>query len=52
MKVAFTDQGCAEEVPAQAALEEGIDLQFVKLLEVQKGFVLLPCRWMVERSFD
>jgi transposase len=23
----------------------------VKLPEAKKGFVLLPCRWMVERSF-
>lgn len=28
-----------------------IDLQIVKLPEVKKGFVLMPKRWVVERSF-
>ncbi|WP_164914617.1 transposase, partial [Xanthomonas translucens] len=29
----------------------GIDLHVVKLPEAKKGFVLLPRRWVVERSF-
>ena len=29
----------------------GIRLEFVKLPEAKKGFVLLPRRWVVERSF-
>lgn len=33
------------------ALEEGIELQVFKLPEAKKGFVLLPRRWVVERSF-
>jgi transposase len=38
--------------PAQAALDEGIELQVIKLEEAKKGFVLLPRRWVVvERSF-
>ena len=28
-----------------------IDLQVIKLSEAKKGFVLLPRRWVVERSF-
>lgn len=34
-----------------AAQAEGIDLQVIKLPEAKKGFVLLPRRWVVERSF-
>ena len=51
VKVAFADQGYAGEEAAQAARDEGIDLQVIKLQEAKKGFVLLPRRWVVERSF-
>ena len=30
---------------------QGIELSVVKLPEAKKGFVLLPRRWVVERSF-
>lgn len=33
------------------AKEAGIELIVVKLPEAQKGFVLLPRHWVVERSF-
>lgn len=51
VKVAFADQGYTGKEPAQAALDEGIELQVIKLEEAKKGFVLLPRRWVVERSF-
>ncbi|MFT0174451.1 IS5 family transposase [Paraburkholderia mimosarum] len=51
VKVAFADQGYTGEEPAQAALDEGIELQVIKLSDAKKGFVLLPRRWVVERSF-
>jgi transposase len=51
VKVAFVDQGYTGQEPAQAAQAEGIDLQVIKLPEAKKGFVLLPKRWVVERSF-
>ena len=51
MKVAFVDQGYTGKDPAEAAQEEGIELHVVKLPEAKKGFVLLPRRWVVERSF-
>jgi transposase len=51
VRVAFADQGYTGEEPAQAALDEGIELQVIKLAEAKKGFVLLPRRWVVERSF-
>ena len=39
------------KTPAQAAAVHGIDLQVVKLDQAKRGFVLLPRRWVVERSF-
>lgn len=35
----------------QAAQQAGIDLHLVSLPEAKHGFVLLPKRWVVERSF-
>jgi transposase len=32
-------------------MAHGIELQVIKLAEAKKGFVLLPKRWVVERSF-
>src|SRR6266849_4237927 len=49
--VAFVDQGYTGEGAAQAAAEHGIRLEVVKLPEAKRGFVLLPRRWVVERSF-
>jgi transposase len=51
VKVAFVDQGYTGSEAAQAAQEHGIDLLVVKLEEAKKGFVLLPRRWVAERSF-
>jgi transposase len=51
VEVAFVDQGYTGEEPAHAAQQQGIQLQVVKLPEAKKGFVLLPRRWVVERSF-
>lgn len=49
--LAFVDQEYTGEAPAEAAKEEGIERQVIKLAEAKKGFVLLPRRWVVERSF-
>jgi len=51
VKVAFADQGYTGEEAAQAARDEGVELQVIKLQEAKNGFVLLPRRWVVERSF-
>ena len=51
VEVAFVDQGYTGNEPAQAAEEQGVQLIVVKLPEAKKGFVLLPRRWVVERSF-
>ena len=49
--VAFVDQGYTGEQPAQDAQAHGLQLEVIKLPEAKKGFVLLPRRWVVERSF-
>lgn len=51
VEVAFVDEGYTGEKAAEAAQEHGIQLEVVKLPEAKKGFVLLPRRWVVERSF-
>jgi transposase len=51
VEVGFTDQGYTGEEPVAAAASHGIRLEVVKLEEAKRGFVLLPRRWVVERSF-
>lgn len=51
VQVAFVDQGYTGPDAAQAAANHGLELIVVKLPEAKKGFVLLPKRWVVERSF-
>lgn len=49
--LAYVDQGYTGETPAAEAADQGIALEVVKLPKAKRGFVLLPCRWVVERSF-
>ena len=49
--VAFVEQGDTGKEPAAAAAAHGLKLAVVKLEEAKRGFVLLPRRWVVERSF-
>ncbi|MCX6849191.1 MAG: transposase, partial [Verrucomicrobia bacterium] len=51
VELAYVDQGYTGEEPARQAQAHGIRLEVVKLSEAKKGFVLLPKRWVVERSF-
>ena len=51
VEVAFVDQGYTGEQPATDAEAHGIRLEVVKLPTAKRGFVLLPRRWVVERSF-
>jgi transposase len=51
VEIAFVDQGYTGENAAEAAAEQGIKLEVVKLPTAKRGFVLLPRRWVVERSF-
>ncbi|MDI9639521.1 IS5 family transposase, partial [Geitlerinema splendidum] len=51
VEVAFVDQGYTGDEAAQAAAAYGLRLEVVKLPDAKRGFVLLPRRWVVERSF-
>jgi len=52
--LAYVDQGYTGQQAATDAAAHGIELAVVKLPQAQgaqRGFVLLPKRWVVERSF-
>ena len=51
VELAYVDQGYTGQTPADAASAHGIQLEVVKHTEAKRGFVLLPRRWVVERSF-
>jgi transposase len=51
VELAFVDQGYTGDQPAADAAAHGIRLEVVKHTEAKRGFVLLPRRWVVERSF-
>ena len=51
VEIAYVDQGYTGERAATAAKANGIELEVVKLPQAKRGFVLLPRRWVVERSF-
>lgn len=51
VEVAFVDQGYTGDAAAEAAAGHGIRLEVVRLPGAKRGFVLLPRRWVVERSF-
>jgi transposase len=51
VELAYVDQGYTGEAAEEAAAEHGIQLEVVKHTEAKRGFVLLPRRWVVQRSF-
>ena len=51
VELAYVDQGYTGPNAAQAAGQHGIQLEVVKHPLAKRGFVLLPRRWVVERSF-
>jgi len=51
VELAYVDQGYTGDNAAQAAEKHGIAMEVVKHTEAKRGFVLLPRRWVVERSF-
>ena len=51
VEIAFVDQGYTGEAAADQASGHGIELKVVKHTEAKRGFVLLPRRWVVERTF-
>jgi transposase len=50
VELAYVDQGYTGEAAKEQAEAHGIRLDVVKLPEAKRGFVLLPRRWVVERS--
>ena len=50
MELTFVDQGYTGEQAAQDAAANHMSLEVVKRPEAQGGFVLVPRRWVVERS--
>jgi transposase len=51
VELAYVDQGYTGAQAESDAAEAGIRLEVVKLDAAKRGFVLLPRRWVVERSF-
>jgi transposase len=51
VELAYADQGYTGEQPATDAAAHGIHLVVVKHPTGRRGFVLLPKRWIAERSF-
>lgn len=51
VQVAFVDMGYTGQQAREEADGHGIRLEVVKMPETRQGFVLLPRRWVVERSF-
>ena len=51
VEIAFVDQGYTGDDPDADAASYNIQLMVVSLPEAKRGFVLLPRRWVVERSF-
>jgi transposase len=51
VELAYVDQGYTGEETSEAAEEHGIRLEVVKRPDAERGFVLLPRRWVVERDF-
>ena len=47
---AWVDQGYTGKAAAEAAEKHGIALEVVKVEVVKGGFVLLPRRWVIERT--
>jgi hypothetical protein len=50
VELAYVDRDYSGERAAAEAQARGIRLEVVKHLASKKGFVLLPGRWVVERS--
>ena len=51
VEVAFVDQEATGAVPARAVAASGINLVVVRLPWARLGILMLPRRWVMERSF-
>jgi transposase len=50
--LSYVDEGYTGAAVAEDAAAQGVTLDVVKLPEAKRGFVLLPRRWVVERSIS
>lgn len=50
VELVYVDAGYTGDQPQEDAAAHGLTLEVVKLDAVKRGFVLLPKRWVVERS--
>jgi transposase len=51
VELAYVDQGYTGESAASQAEQHSVRLEVVKHTETKRGFLLLPKRWVVERTF-
>jgi len=51
VELAYVDQGYTGADPVLHAADYGIRLEVVRLADARRGFVLMPRRWVAERSF-
>jgi transposase len=51
VELAYVDRGYAGEEASEAAEASGIRLEVIRHPGAKEGFILLPRRWVVERSF-
>ena len=51
IEIAYADQGYTGPAAAEQAQASSIQLEIVKHHEAKRGFLLLPKRWVVERTF-
>lgn len=51
VEIAYADQGYTGDAAEEAAAEHGVQLHVVRLPQAKQGFVLMPRRWVIERSF-
>jgi transposase len=51
VELAYVAAGYTGDEPGAAAAAQGMRLEVVKLPEAKRGFVLLPRRRVIERSF-
>ena len=51
VELAYVDQGYTGDEAATQAAGHHVRLEVVKHTEAKRGFVLLPRRWVVERTF-
>lgn len=50
VELAFVDQGYTGQQVIDDAASQGLKIEVIKLSDVKNGFVLLPVRWVIERS--